>query len=178
MKHLRFSILIAGVCAWSMLLSACTLNQTQVGEVTEYQKNNNALVEKLSTNTDYQSSDFGGVSSHKYYYKVLEEAPAENKGIRPFQNSKVLVEMSITLAYSLQEIVPTTKTELTIFDVAPDRPLGQVTGLQYALQEMEVGDRWEIILPWELGYGAFANGVIPAHSALKYNIKLLQITKK
>lgn len=162
-----------------LLLSSCSTNRSQVVETSQYQKNNDKLIEDLKSNIAYKSSDFGGISEYKYYYKVLEEAPAENKAVRPFQNSKVLVEYSISLAYSQQVIVPQTQAELTIFDI-PDNgstPIGQVTGLQYVLQEMEVGDHWEIILPWQLGYGSYAKGVIPAHSALKYDIKLLEITK-
>lgn len=162
----------------SLLLSSCKTNVNQATEVTEYQKNNDTFIKTLSSDASYTASDFGGVSPYKYYYKVTEEAPAANKGVRPFQNSKVLVEFSIALAYTQQIIVPESKHELTVLDFTTDRPLGQVRGLQYALQEMEVGDKWEVILPWELGYGAYANGVIPAYSALKYNIKLLEITKK
>lgn len=50
-----------------------------------------------------------------------------------------------------------------------------VTGWQIALQRMRPGDRWEIYLPAEVGYGAKTSGPIPGNSTLIFDIELLGV---
>lgn len=50
-----------------------------------------------------------------------------------------------------------------------------VKGWQYALKAMEVGSKWQIFIPSDLGYGASATGNIPPNSALIFDIELLEI---
>jgi len=46
-----------------------------------------------------------------------------------------------------------------------------------ALQNMEVGDKWEVWIPQELGYGAIPQTSIPAYTTLVFEIELLEIVK-
>lgn len=59
--------------------------------------------------------------------------------------------------------------------VAPEAfRLNQVIeGWQLALQEMRVGDRWIIYIPYNFGYGNRASGPIPAFSTLIFEVELL-----
>ena len=50
-----------------------------------------------------------------------------------------------------------------------------IDGWQLALQQMHVGDRWIIYIPYELGYGNKASGPIPAFSTLVFEVELLGI---
>lgn len=50
-----------------------------------------------------------------------------------------------------------------------------VDGLATALQHMQVGDKWEVWIPWKLGYGASTNSQIPAHTTLAFEVELLEI---
>ena len=50
-----------------------------------------------------------------------------------------------------------------------------IEGLIIALGHMSVGDRWEIYLPANCGYGRFSQPGIPAHSTLIFDIELLGI---
>ena len=50
-----------------------------------------------------------------------------------------------------------------------------IEGWQLALQEMRVGDRWIIYIPYNLGYGNRASGPIPAFSTLIFEVELLGI---
>ncbi|MDR1880435.1 MAG: FKBP-type peptidyl-prolyl cis-trans isomerase [Tannerellaceae bacterium] len=58
-------------------------------------------------------------------------------------------------------------------------------GFGTALQHMVVGDRWEIWVPYELGYGSSgqkdATGsyyVIPPYSTLKFEVEVVEIVKE
>lgn len=50
-----------------------------------------------------------------------------------------------------------------------------IEGWIIALQEMCVGDRWEVYVPAEKGYGRFSQPGIPADSTLIFEIELLAI---
>lgn len=48
-----------------------------------------------------------------------------------------------------------------------------IEGWIIALQQMCVGDKWEVYIPAEMGYGKFAQPGIPAGSTLIFEIDLL-----
>ena len=50
-----------------------------------------------------------------------------------------------------------------------------IDGWQLALQQMHVGDKWVIYIPYELGYGSKACAGIPAFSTLIFEVELLGI---
>ena len=51
----------------------------------------------------------------------------------------------------------------------------RIEGWVIALQQMRVGDKWEIYIPSELGYGSFSQPGIPANSTLIFEIELLGV---
>jgi len=71
----------------------------------------------------------------------------------------------------------------TVFDSSVDRgePIsfqvgGVIKGWQEALQLMSVGDKWRLVIPSELAYGARGAGPkIPPHSTLVFEVELLGI---
>ena len=50
-----------------------------------------------------------------------------------------------------------------------------IEGWIIALQQMRVGDKWEIYIPSELGYGSYSQPGIPANSTLIFEIELLGV---
>ncbi len=50
-----------------------------------------------------------------------------------------------------------------------------IEGWQIALQGMNVGDKWTVYIPYELGYGSRSIPDIPAFSTLIFDIELLGI---
>ena len=50
-----------------------------------------------------------------------------------------------------------------------------IDGWQIALQQMDVGDKWIIFIPSEMGYGSKASGPIPGFSTLVFEVELLSI---
>lgn len=101
------------------------------------------------------------------YYKVINEGTPSSK--HPAPNSIVVAHYTgrtidgktfdssaggAPLAIRLRELIP---------------------GWIMALQQMRIGDKWEIYLSAEMGYGRFAQPGIPGGSTLIFEIELLQI---
>ena len=50
-----------------------------------------------------------------------------------------------------------------------------IDGWIIALQQMHIGDKWEIYIPAEMGYGKFSQPDIPGGSTLIFGIELIGI---
>lgn len=50
---------------------------------------------------------------------------------------------------------------------------GVVDGFATALQNMHIGDRWRVYIPYQLGYGTSGSSSIPAYSTLIFDITLV-----
>ena len=54
---------------------------------------------------------------------------------------------------------------------------GVVDGFSTALQHMQVGDKWEVWIPWKLGYGESGSGTIQGYTTLVFEIELVDIVE-
>jgi FKBP-type peptidyl-prolyl cis-trans isomerase len=70
----------------------------------------------------------------------------------------------------------------TVFDSSVERgepamlAVGRlIPGWTEALQMMQVGSKWELVIPSELGYGKYPQPTIPANSVLFFDVELLDI---
>lgn len=52
-----------------------------------------------------------------------------------------------------------------------------VRGFSVAIQNMVVGDKWEIVIPYHLGYGTSKYGSIPGYTTLFFEVELLEIDR-
>lgn len=105
--------------------------------------------------------------SRGIYYKVLKEGnqSSEHPNIR-----------SIITAHYTGKTINGKK-----FDSSRGRaPLAcrlcdLINGWIIALQQMHIGDKWELYIPAEMGYGRFSQPGIPGGSTLIFEIELLGI---
>lgn len=101
------------------------------------------------------------------YYKVL--ASGEPNGKHPTPRSIV------TVHYTGKTINGKT-FDSSRGGVAPAFRLSDlIEGWTIAMQQMVVGDKWELYLPAETGYGKFSQPGIPGGSTLIFEIELLGI---
>lgn len=54
---------------------------------------------------------------------------------------------------------------------------GVVDGFRTALQNMKEGDKWQVWIPWNLGYGEVDNRGIRAYSTLVFELELVEVVK-
>ena len=50
-----------------------------------------------------------------------------------------------------------------------------IEGWIIAMQQMHIGDKWELYIPAEMGYGKFSQPGIPGGSTLIFEIELIEI---
>lgn len=152
-------ILISGI----LLMSSCDTERPM--EESQYKKDNDAFIEK-AVEKGYAQRQFLN-ADYPFYYKVITESTKE-KAKYPLQDSQVRVMLSGRLITG-EVFQKEAEINLSVSKL--------VMGVQYALQSMSEGDRWEVVLPYQLGYGAYAQGtVIPGYSTLIFDIELLEVT--
>ena len=101
------------------------------------------------------------------YYKVLEQG---NGNISPTVRSIVSVHYRGTLIDGKEFDNSYKRNYPEAF-----RLCDVIDGWQLAIQQMHVGDKWIIYIPYELGYGSKACAGIPAFSTLIFEVELLGI---
>lgn len=102
------------------------------------------------------------------YYKVIQSGTGTE---HPFQTSNVKV------------LYKGTYYDGTVFDAGTSSSNVPVTfslsntirGFSFALQNMVVGDKWEICIPYYLGYGS-AGTYVKAYSTLIFEVEMVSIT--
>ena len=101
------------------------------------------------------------------FYKVLAEG--ENDGRHP-------TPRSIVTAHYTGRTIDGRQFDSSRGGVPPAfRLCDLIEGWIVAMQQMCVGDKWEVYIPAEMGYGKFAQSGIPANSTLVFEIELLGI---
>ncbi|MDN4753489.1 FKBP-type peptidyl-prolyl cis-trans isomerase [Porphyromonadaceae bacterium W3.11] len=174
MKKNILGILMLGIV---LLATSCNSLSSTPDEKSEYQIKNESYIEDIAKNPDYTELKF---LNHKdktnVYYKVIKSSPNPD-GQKPYQNSEVRIELSGKLISG--EVIQQKETmDVTIFDINSEgQPVGIIKGLQYALQRMTSGDKWEVIIPYNLGYGSGGQGRITPYSTLIFEVELMKIKK-
>lgn len=101
------------------------------------------------------------------YFKVLKSGNPD--GQKPTRRS-------IVTAHYTGRTINGKKFDSSRGGVAPAFRLSElIDGWIIAMQEMRVGDQWEVYIPAEMGYGKYAQPGIPGGSTLIFEIELLAI---
>jgi len=131
----------------------------------EWEKDNEDAFNKIKSNPDYTRLEVDGGS---IYYKVIESGMGE---VNPGKTNKVRVRY--TGSFYDGEVFDSSGTSAREFVVSE-----LIVGFSVALQNMVVGDKWEVWIPYYFGYGTEKVGSIPGYSTLIFEIELLSIVGK
>ncbi|MDE6548848.1 MAG: FKBP-type peptidyl-prolyl cis-trans isomerase [Muribaculaceae bacterium] len=127
----------------------------------EYAEKNKVWLEEKAQEQGVEALD-GGV-----YYRVIKSGNAD--GRTPDRNSVVTVHYT-------GKTINGKKFDSSLGGVAPAFRLRDlIEGWIIALQQMHVGDKWELYIPADKGYGKFSQPGIPGGSTLIFEIELLGI---
>ncbi len=102
------------------------------------------------------------------FYKVIKSG--NPKGPKPNRSS-------VVVAHYTGRTINGKTFDSSRSGVAPAFRLRElIPGWIIALQQMHVGDRWEVYIPAEQGYGRFNQPGIPGGSTLVFDIELLGVS--
>mgnify|MGYP001008427351 CR=1 FL=1 len=179
-KHLSF---IFGLCA-IIFFAACDKEETNDDQ---WKNANEAQFAKMSTNAEYKRINSATTAGY-IMYKELKSG----NGATPYFTDRVKV--LYTGWYKRDWTQPkdtytdsqgNTIINKIIFD-STNRNIpsefavkGLIDGFTTALQHMQVGDKWEVWIPWKLAYGAsgYSSGNIPGYTMLVFEIELVSIVE-
>lgn len=101
------------------------------------------------------------------YYKVLSKGKG---GVSPNRGS-------VVVAHYTGKLINGKKFDSSRGSTAPAFRLRDlIPGWQIALQQMRPGDRWEVYIPAEQGYGKRSQPGIPGGSTLVFDIELIGVS--
>ena len=127
----------------------------------EYAENNRAWLREKAQEPGVK--DLGG----GVFFRVIKSG--NDKGRTPDRNSVVTVHYT-------GKTINGKKFDSSLGGVAPAFRLRDlIDGWIIALQQMHVGDKWELYIPADKGYGKFSQPGIPGGSTLIFEIELLGI---
>lgn len=101
------------------------------------------------------------------YYKVLTDG--KNDGVHPTPRSIVTAHYTGRTINGKKFDSSRGGTPLAI------RLCDLIEGWIIAMQQMCIGDKWEVYIPAEMGYGKYSQPGIPGGSTLVFEIELLAI---
>lgn len=195
MKREKIFYLIA-LLFMALTMVSCSENNDTVEEYPNWKKTNELYFNSLYSTTQEKISS--GDKSWKiipnYSFKFYEG----NIGLKPENNIIVEVLKEGTgsgcplytdnvRCHYMGRLLPSTtykdgfvfdKSYYGTFNEATATPAtfgvnGLVDGFSTALQNMRIGDKWRVYIPYQLGYGAKGSQKIPAYSTLIFEITLV-----
>ncbi|MFI3315466.1 MAG: FKBP-type peptidyl-prolyl cis-trans isomerase [Rikenellaceae bacterium] len=126
-----------------------------------YKENNKNFLIKLAKSDDINTL------SNRVLYKVIQSGTGT---IKPELSDVVSVHYRGTF-------IDNREFESTLENSYPEtfRVREVIEGWQIALREMVVGDKWQIFIPYNMGYGDKGVDNIPGYSTLIFEIELIKI---
>ena len=178
------------ICHLSFSLCACSEKHDTVEEFADWQARNETYFEQ-----QYQAHSASNIIK-KWTVEDATEVPhtdcvlidklKEGSGtVTPYYSDTIRVHYSGRLlpSVSYPQGYVFDQSWSGTFDEATAVPLKfsmseVILGFSTALQRMHKGDKWRIIIPYQLGYNAVEKTGVPAYSTLIYEVTLVDFWSK
>lgn len=164
-------LVVAMICLGGTLLTACGQQQEEQAVVVPEPTPEAAYDLSLESNAQFlaDNAEKEGVTVRPsgLQYRVIQAGEGA-----PLSSPEDLA----TVSYRGSLIDGTVFDETAPGETIEFRADGLIAGWVEALSLMREGDRWELVVPSELGYGAFgAGGVIPPNQTLVFEMELFSV---
>lgn len=149
----------AGSKEWKVFLNWSLENQTG-------NKDQNGNVLKPSYNDD----DY--IVVHVLDEGTGTETPLYTDSIKMSYRGRLIPSASYKEGYVFDQTFEGNYSSATALPTSATVNSGWIDGFTTALQNMHVGDRWQVFIPSNLGYGSEVTSGIPAYSLLRFEMAL------
>lgn len=196
MKHEKIFYLIV-LLFMTLTMASCSENDNTVEEYPNWKAKNEVYFNTLYATT--QQKIASGDTSWKIIPNFSLQLPEKNITLKPENN--IIVEVlkegkgsgcpiytDNVRCHYMGRLLPSTsyadglvfdKSYYGTFNEATANPAtftingGLVDGFATAMQNMHIGDKWRVYIPYQLGYGKKGAKTIPAYSTLIFEIILV-----
>lgn len=165
------------VCA--ILVSSCAKEDSIVIDEV-WKAKNEAKIDEIKTDPAFKKIEAGSKNG-SIYAKTITEGTGE----RVLMTDRVEVKYKGMLidgtVFDQTDGIDTPELDddkTAVFDIMKNGNYALVEGWVVALEHMKVGDRWEIWIPWNLGYGIVGSGTIPGCSSLHFILEVKAVVAK
>lgn len=197
---MKKNYLLPFLLLFTILLTSCD-ETTEVGKYDNWQARNEAFIDSLKqvfeAKTDPELIQIIPYAEKKYplYAKKLTsvtvgEVPLYTDSVSVFYRGMFINEAVFgkapapryyTKLYSSLDVFDKNFSSDTPGEF--DSPTGfwvnkVVPGWAEILQRMKVGERWEVYIPWQQGYGSAGSANILGYSTLIFDIQLKKVIRK
>ncbi len=164
-------------------------------DTTDYawRSENEDFFKSLSTRTDLHTINAGSGSGY-LYYKVLKSgtnlpSPIYTSIVNVYYTGATLSGFDVKAdtiiagkefdtSYSSANFIGYDENNQGIYKPVSFTLSNLIEGWWVALQEMKPGDKWQLYIPWQLGYKSSGSGTsIPGYSTLIFEVELESIKK-
>ena len=148
--------------------------------------NQNAL-NAIKANPEYKELKSPG-NEGSVYYKVLKEGDGTDSiyyssAIQCYYKGFLVAdypELYLEKGYVFDQALFDDGQPFTILSgftilLADGRVSSVINGWKTVLQHMKKGDKWEVWIPYQLGYGRTGSGAIPGYSTIAFEIEVVNV---
>ena len=180
-KNVQFLIIVITVIC-------CITSCKEKGDIEQerWMSANIEAMNAIKANPEYKEIQSPG-NQGSIYYKALKSGEGTDT-IRYTSIVSCYYRGRFVADYSRYNIEAGDKFEELLFDDGPPAyfaisGVSMINGWKTALQHMVKGDKWEIWIPYQLGYGrngtTDSNGkiIIPGYSTLVYELEVMSVVK-
>ncbi len=167
-----------------LLFSALSCEKTETFD-SLWKEGNEAAFAEITANSSYTKLE----SASNNGFIMYKEVQDGKSGIKPKFTDQVKVlytgwyKNDWTKSDTYTDENGNKITNKIIFDSTANRnnipstmfPSNMIDGFATALQHMEVGDKWEVWIPWKLGYGTSTQNSIRGYTTLVFEIEIVSI---
>ena len=151
--------------------SCLTDEEKRWNDYKEWRAANDSWLQEQLLSGDYQKFVPGWNKDLYVNMRWLNDRSETKDNLSPMYNSTVAVKYKGWL----YDGTPFDSSYLQTDSLAIMQPSSLIAGWVIALEQMKVGDKTEIIVPYEAGYGSSSVGKVLPYSVLRFEVELRDI---
>lgn len=169
----------------SVFTVSCSEDESADEEYPNWQERNDAMTEQWAANSSYrkirsytQDETSTSKNSDYIYVEVLEtgtgsESPLYTDTVRVAYRGRLLPSTSYAEGYVFDQTYLGDFNWKTMGVASNAIAGGFMQGFSTAVQNMHIGDRWRVYIPYTLMYGSASSTSYPAYSNMIFDIALV-----